>query len=82
MVRWGGHGWSCRGGVGHVDVGGSCRGGWCWGGCVMQGWGRVNHIRVWKSGNYRVLNLEMSQDIKSDRTIMEMQDNKSVTPKY
>ena len=32
--------------------------------------------------NYRVLNLDMPQSIKSDRTILEMQGIESLTPKY
>ena len=65
------------GGVGHagVELGGSCRGGMGYVrvGWVMQGWDVVGHIRVGKDGNYRVLNLEMPQGIKSDITIMELQ---------
>ena len=52
IQRWGR---SCRGGMDHVGVG--------W---VMQGWGGVGHTRVGWGGNYRVLNLEMAQDLKSD----------------
>ena len=42
----------------------------------------VGHIRVRLGGNYRVLNLEMPQGIKSDRTIMELQVIESLTPNY
>ena len=34
---------SCRGGVGHAEVGGSCRGGvdYVEMGCIIQGWSRL-----------------------------------------
>ena len=36
---------------------------------------------MYRYGNYRVLNLDMPQGIKSDRTIMEMQGIEFLTPK-
>ena len=53
----------------------------------MQGWSGscrvgVGHAGMEYGGNYRLLNLEMPRGIKSDRTVMEMQDIESLTPKY
>ena len=56
-------------------------------GWAIQGWGGSCRdevgwvISVW-GGNYRVLNLEMPQGIKSDRIIMKLQVTESLTPKY
>ena len=80
-IGWVKQGWegSCRGRVGHARMvwGGSYRGK-----VGHAGWDMVGHIRVGCLGNYRVLNLEMPQGIKSDKTIMELQVIESVTPKY
>ena len=66
------HGWVGHAGIEWVIQGWhmSCRDETGW---VISGWGR------WE---LQGTDLEMPQGIKSDRTIMEMQDIESLTPKY